>query len=216
MSAPPLRCLLVWLAATALAGALVAWLTPLAGTALAGGGPADPTFDDLLVRLCAGVGVVGIGWLWVATSVTVLGALRGRAHRARGLPAPVRRLVLAACGAGLAAGLAAPAVATPGDVHTDHGPPTVLAGLPLPDRAVGLPGRAALVTDPSRVLRPSTGSVVVRPGDTLWDLASAHLGDPTRWPEIYALNHAAIGADPSLIQPATRLRLPADRPEETP
>ncbi|CAI9408060.1 LysM peptidoglycan-binding domain-containing protein [Nocardioides sp. T2.26MG-1] len=211
MPAPPLRCLTVWVAATAAGGGLVAWLAPLAES-----GPADAGFDDLLVRLCSAVAILGTAWLWVATSITVIEALRGRTRGTRALPAPLRRWVLAACGAGLVAGLATPAVATPGEVHTDRGPVSVLAGLPLPDRAVGLPGGASIGTAPLPSARPPVSSVVVRPGDTLWDLASVHLGDARRWPEIYALNRAAIGADPSLIHPATRLRLPADRPEETP
>ncbi|HEY0949875.1 LysM peptidoglycan-binding domain-containing protein, partial [Nocardioides sp.] len=95
-------------------------------------------------------------------------------------------------------------------------PPAVLAGLPFPDRAVGLPGHALRATGP---VRPACGeearTVVVRHGDSLWELAAVHLGDARRWPEIYALNRAAIGADPGLIHPDTRLRLPADRPEET-
>ena len=115
----------------------------------------------------------------------------------------------------LAPSVTAPASATPGDPHTERGPASTLAGLPLPDRTVGLPGRALAATGPIREPRPAR-QVVVRPGDTLWQIAARHLGDPQRWPEIYALNDAAIGADPDLIHPATRLRLPADRPEETP
>lgn len=205
------RCLVVWVTATALAAALGAWLLP---AALAADGPA---FDQVLVRSCAAVALIGTGWLWLAASATVLEALRGRPARAPGVPAGVRRLVLAACGAGLAAGLVAPAQATPGEVHTDRRPAAVLAGLPLPDRAVGLPGRALVTTGP---LRPDAApgpsrTVVVRPGDSLWGLAATHLDDPGRWPEIYALNRDLIGPDPGLIHPATRLRLPADRPEET-
>ena len=56
------------------------------------------------------------------------------------------------------------------------------------------------------------------PGDTLWDLAGADLGPgadaaaiDARWREIYALNRGVIGPDPDLIQPAQRLRLPAQR-----
>lgn len=210
MHASVTRCLAVWAAATALAAALGAGLLP---AALGGG----PTFDQALVRTCAAVALVGTGWLWLAASATVVAALRGRPARAPGVPAGVRRLVLAACGAGLAAGLAVPAHATPGDVHTDRRPATVLAGLPLPDRAVGLPGRALVATGSLRPA-PAPGparTVLVRPGDSLWALAATHLDDPGRWPEIYALNRDLIGPDPGLIHPATRLRLPADRPEET-
>ena len=211
MHAPATRCLVVWAVATALTAGAVAWLLPLAQH----GGTA--AFDVLLVRACAAVALIGTGWLWLAASATVVEAWHGRPARAPGVPAGVRRLVLAACGAGLAAGLVAPAHATPGEVHTDRHPAAVLAGLPLPARAVGLPGRARLAPGPLRPppARSGTRSVVVQPGDSLWDLAATRLDDPGRWPEIYALNRAVIGPDPSLIQPAIRLRLPADRPEET-
>jgi nucleoid-associated protein YgaU len=45
-------------------------------------------------------------------------------------------------------------------------------------------------------------------GDTLWDIAQAEYGDPTRWPEIYAANADVVGADPDLIFPGQVLRIP--------
>lgn len=213
MTASPARCLAVGLGATALAAALAAWLVPVAAHPVSGA-----AFDEVLVRLCATVATIGVAWLWAATVVTIVGAVRADARPARGVPSVVRRWVLAACGAGLAAGLAGPtlagsASATPGDLHTERRPVSTLAGLPLPDRAVGLPGRASIGTGPLHDPQPGA-TVVVRPGDTLWALADRHLGDPHRWPELYAINGEAIGPDPDVIQPATRLRLPADRPEE--
>ena len=72
-----------------------------------------------------------------------------------------------------------------------------LTGLPLPDRPGG------------------DDAVVVRAGDTLWALAERALpagaddGAVTaRWHLIYDLNRDRIGADPDLIQPGQRLRLP--------
>lgn len=57
--------------------------------------------------------------------------------------------------------------------------------------------------------------VVVRRGDTLWDLAAAHLppaaGDAEiagEWQRWYAANRAVIGADPDLILPGQVLRIP--------
>lgn len=79
--------------------------------------------------------------------------------------------------------------------------------------------------------RPSTGAsaielvsrgsaapdtVVVRAGDTLWDLAARHLGPEadaaaiaTAWPRWHAANREAIGADPHLLLPGTVLVPPA-------
>ncbi|MBW3569765.1 MAG: LysM peptidoglycan-binding domain-containing protein [Gemmatimonadetes bacterium] len=49
---------------------------------------------------------------------------------------------------------------------------------------------------------------VVRPGETLWDIARACLSDPFLWPEIFRLNAATI-EDPARIYPSERLVLPA-------
>ena len=51
-------------------------------------------------------------------------------------------------------------------------------------------------------------TVTVVEGDTLWDLAATHLGDATRWPEIYELNKDVIGGDPDLIHPGQVFVLP--------
>lgn len=201
MHAPVHRCLAVWLAATAAGAALAAGLLPVALT------PAT-RFDDVLVRLCAAVGCLAVVWLWVVTTAVVAEAVTGTA--APGVPTAVRRLVLLACGAAVVAGLAVPAQATPGEVHRDRQQPSV-AGLPFPDRAVGAPVRVVAAEQTEQ-----TEQVVVRPGDTLWDLAAAELGPgadaaevDARWREIYAENRTVIGPDPDLIQPAQRLRLPA-------
>ncbi|MBI4493395.1 MAG: BON domain-containing protein [Chloroflexi bacterium] len=47
----------------------------------------------------------------------------------------------------------------------------------------------------------------VQPGDTLWSLAGRLLGNPRRWEQLYQLNRDRI-AQPGLIQPGMRLRLP--------
>ena len=69
-------------------------------------------------------------------------------------------------------------------------------------------GTAAL---PSR-----TESVVVRGGDTLWDIAAAHLGSgatnvavAAEWQRWYAVNADLIGGDPDLIRPGQRLVAPS-------
>ncbi len=67
---------------------------------------------------------------------------------------------------------------------------------------------------------PRTGNavveeVVVRRGDSLWDIAARHLGADasaaeiaTEWPRWHAANAAVIGADPDLLLPGQRLLPP--------
>ena len=50
--------------------------------------------------------------------------------------------------------------------------------------------------------------VEVRPGDTLWDLAAAHLGDPMKWPLLHDANRGTV-RNPDLIYPGQALRIPA-------
>lgn len=62
--------------------------------------------------------------------------------------------------------------------------------------------------------QPSTVPYTVVPGDTLWDIARSHLGDPLRWPVIYQLNCHRIQpdghrlGDPDQLSPGWILHLP--------
>jgi two-component SAPR family response regulator len=77
----------------------------------------------------------------------------------------------------------------------------------------------ALVVDANAERKASTPaaerSIVVATGDTLIGLARTHLGEASRWREIFDLNRDRQQADggrlvsPSLIHPGWRLRLPA-------
>lgn len=219
---PLRRCLAVWTVTTVAAGTLLGWVLPhLAASApWAPGGARAPRFDTLLVLGCEAVAAVGTAWLWVLVTRVVLDLLTGRARRRRGrLPAAVRRMVLAACGLSLAAGLASPGHARSGDPH----PADLLVGLSLPDRVTAAEPRGSTASfdrsSPAR--RPSTGpaptthEVTVRPGDTLWAIASRTLPPAAgpgeverRWQAIYEANVGLIGADPHLIRPGQRLVLP--------
>jgi nucleoid-associated protein YgaU len=203
-SVSPARCVGVAGVATGLWGALAAFLLPDLGGAVAlRAAPSTPvSFEELLVDGCAVAALLAATWLWAVTCAIALLAARGRPEAApRRVPVVVRRLVLAACGAALAGAVHGPAGAAPGgsprsEPHGTAGAISV-AGLPLPDRALGAP------------------VVVVRPGDTLWDLAAAHLppgAGPARvtacWHRIHELNRDVIGEDPDLILPGQRLHLP--------
>ncbi|WP_431953092.1 BTAD domain-containing putative transcriptional regulator [Actinacidiphila sp. bgisy167] len=59
-------------------------------------------------------------------------------------------------------------------------------------------------------------------GDTLWDVAHAHMGDALTWPRIYALNKDRVQddgyrlTDPDLIRPGWRLTIPVAQAAEPP
>lgn len=69
---------------------------------------------------------------------------------------------------------------------------------------------AALVVLPLAAQQTEPRVHVVRPGDTLWDIARAYLADPFLWPEIFRLN-ADVVRDPARIYPNDRLVLPGGR-----
>ena len=85
------------------------------------------------------------------------------------------------------------------------------------------PGWQLRLPDGAAILEPTvspeshasgSGTHTVEPGDTLWDIAGEHLGNPARYPEIVALNQGVPqpgrGAltDPDLIRPGWLLTLP--------
>jgi nucleoid-associated protein YgaU len=85
------------------------------------------------------------------------------------------------------------------------------------------PGWQLRLPDGAAILEPTVppaapgnrnGTHTVERGDTLWDIAGEHLGDPARYPEIVALNQGVPqpggGAltDPDLIRPGWLLTLP--------
>lgn len=219
------RCLWVLLTVTAGAAVVMALLLPEALAlvdVIRSGALARVPFDVVLVGACE-LAVAGCAaWLWLATLVVTADAARGQQWTRRGVPPAWRRLVLTACGVGLAAGLGAPAHAGDGSGASR------VEGLPFPDRATTTThvsqvfARAASRQAEARSSRHAQAIVVVQPGDTLWDLARAELppeaDDATvaaRVLQIHRANRGVIGANPDLIRPRQRLRMPTTTREET-
>ena len=196
-----------------------------------GGGPAiaqashhPSVLSSQLAGGCALLGIAIYSWtvLLVLCSVGehVGGCLGRLASGCAHLVAPVawRQSVRLACGVAAVAVPAAGLVAAQanadvlsgsqsGRAHvsrpgsSDHHGVIRLDGLPMPERPVA--GRVQQRT------------VVVRPGDTLWDIAARHLGSAATtaevadtWPRWYATNRSVIGNDPGLITPGTLLHAP--------
>jgi len=177
---------------------------------------------DLLVAVCATGLAASLAWLWVITSATVAGVLVGSGRPAAPRGA-TRRLVLLACGVAVVAGSGTPALAADSDADGAR----MLAGLPLPERAVAPDAGAAPQAGVRPVARPAAATdeqtYVVRAGDSLWSIADSHPGHGTsgsvheRWQAIWQANRDVVGDDPDLILPGQALRLPGphhpDRPE---
>ena len=84
--------------------------------------------------------------------------------------------------------------------------------------AAAVPAPAPARTSPGErrqpAAQPSTLPYTVVSGDTLWDIARTHLGDPLHWPVIYQLNCHRIQSDghrlgdPDQLSPGWILHLP--------
>lgn len=174
-----------------------------------------------------------VAWVIFATSVVVemSAALRGIQAPRLAIAGPIQRTAR-----GLVVGvllLVSVAHHTPGAFASTSG---VRAGPALPARTdaatvvVDLPASARLApdtsappptTDPAVTLAPGAptqvaAAIVVRHGDSPWELAETHLGNGLRWRELWDLNRGVpqtdgrAWTDPQLIVPGWELRLPAD------
>ena len=203
---PAARAVALWLATALTASAVGVFGLPTLDQALHRMGAVD--FADLLVAGCTLLALAGCLSLLVTTTAVLWDLRTGRAPAHAGA---LRRWVLAACGVAVLTVAAAPtaARATPAGHHDQSS----VAGLPLPDRAVGGgPARSRAAGD--RVVR-------VRPGDSLWSIAEHRIGVgasnteiATYWQRLYTRNADTIGADPDRILPGQVLHLPSELPSE--
>ncbi|RKN11576.1 BTAD domain-containing putative transcriptional regulator [Streptomyces radicis] len=96
--------------------------------------------------------------------------------------------------------------------------PRTPTAIPSPELASATVATATSLEEVARASAEPESPVrhVVRPGDTLWNIAAHQLGDPIRWPEIYALSTPLTQpdgrklTDPDLLTPGWHLHLPAD------
>jgi nucleoid-associated protein YgaU len=181
----------------------------------------------------------------LATAATAGVGSRAHAVALALAPGAARRIVSAALGLALVAAPVAAALPADAGVagvltaadRSDHAGTTPhLPATPVPDRPAATvptgwtPDRpvrthrrstraeaaSRLVTGPSRAERRVADEVVVRRGDSLWDIAARHLGPDAsaadvaaEWPRWHHANRAVIGADPDLLIPGQRLVPPA-------
>ncbi|MER6971175.1 LysM peptidoglycan-binding domain-containing protein [Nocardioides sp. NPDC000445] len=168
--------------------------------------------DDGTLALQAVTAAAWIAWAWYTLTILVeaVALIRGiQAPRLPGLPQTSASRVV---GVAAMLFLAVPAitpVAAPvraAVAHPDPDPPPTPAAAPVEPAAVDATIPA---THPATRTAPATVNYTVARGDSLWKIAETNLGDGARYPEIIALNPAALGNAPDFLAPGTVLRIPA-------
>ncbi len=106
---------------------------------------------------------------------------------------------------------------TPSDPQAAELPENAVQPHWRPSAPVADPG--LLAAQPVRAAQdapPSPGEVTVLAGDTLWDIASRHLGPGASdvdvalyWPRWYEANKAQIGENPDVLLPGQILKTPS-------
>ncbi len=170
--------------------------------------------DRTAITLVAVACWLVLGWLALAVSATAAGSLPGilgaiaRTVSGRLVPATLRQATVLALGLSVATGGASAAAADVGHVPSGR-----------PDRAVTV--SSSFDVDwpvgpaPPPAPAPDRRTVIVAPGECLWDLAATRLGPAAtnaqiaaEWQRWYAANRSVIGPDPDLIHPGQRLVSP--------
>ncbi|WP_030833622.1 BTAD domain-containing putative transcriptional regulator [Streptomyces hygroscopicus] len=183
----------------------------------------QPVTDLVVVDLLAIV-----GWVcWAAFAYSILKEtiwyaahlprlLRDQTvHAAHVGTLPLRRAFAAVCVGTLV--LALISLWRPSPAHAHQHTPTEILRANVVSTAPAHPGPVEDGRRRTRVVGNAQTRCVeytVLEGDTLWDIAETHLGDPLKWPRIYALNKTRVQADgtrlsnPDVITPGWRLAIP--------
>jgi resuscitation-promoting factor RpfA len=175
-------------------------------------------------------------WLMLGLLVTLASRLAGRpdglleALSRRITPALIRRLVTTATGASL---VFTPTTAIGAPMAPRALLTTIGAAMPGSPTGPSVTSSRAAETAPSLPLEttpllpaestpgppldpaPPAGTVLVKPGDSLWRITAQRLGPSATdgqiavgWPYWYWANRQVIGRDPNLLRPGERLAVP--------
>lgn len=200
--------LLAWLGCCAACAGLAA----LPGTVGAMTRRISDRMTPALLRATVG-GVLGLAV--AAAPAMTAGAAAAASHPRAGLSVPLGAPP-AAGGTGAAVRPVVPVLPTatvdrPGGAGWSPPPPAT------PARVTA--GRGLHLVTTGGDSRTDDEGVVVRRGDSLWDLAARDLGPgadaaeiAAAWPRWYEANRTSIGADPDVIRPGTLLHRPAEVP----
>ncbi|MFG1952472.1 BTAD domain-containing putative transcriptional regulator [Micromonospora sp. NPDC048830] len=196
---------------------------------------ASPLTDDMIGAILTALlwaAWASFAWSVLAELATALTGLRLPQPRAltpaRGLAALLVAMitggVLATAAQAATPPLAGPAHAHPGapgvaavTTAVAHHAPAALVASTGAELASATSGGAHSEGEVTLVADGREYTHTVKRGDTLSEIAERWLGDPNRWPEIFALNRGAHFADvggtlrnPNVIYPGWTLDLPAD------
>ncbi len=221
------------------AGAALVLLALVAGPPVvlwivAGGSPVPdrlPSLDDVsaalslpdytgslllgVMKYVAWVGWAGLVWIIGAETVAAITHRPARASGVRARPVPglsgPQRLVATLVAAVLLGAGTQVAQAQ----ATTTARPALVPAVAAPVEAPAPLARAAApaVPDPGGT-QPATRTVTVAKGDSFWELANRHLGDPTRWTEIFDLNAGRtmttghVMEEPGWLEPGWELLVP--------
>lgn len=137
-----------------------------------------------------------------------------------GTPAPATSTVSPTGGAATASPGASPSTASATSTASPtRAAPSTTTTSPFSPKEPATPKPAAPAKAAESPRGTTAKSIVVQRGDSLWDIASRHLGEGAthadvarEWPRWYEQNRAVVGSDPDLIHPGQQLTAPVAPP----